>query len=117
MSEIKRKVSNASQRTARTRSTIHGTAERPRLTVSISNKHISAQIINDDKATTLVAVTSAGSKVNATMTEKAAQLGAELAKKAKTAKVKKVAFDRGSRKYHGRIKAFADASRENGLEF
>ena len=104
-------------RAKRTRAKIHGTAERPRLSVHISNQHITAQIINDDKGTTLAYVTTVGSKMTGTKTEKAAQIGAEIAKKAKTAKVKKVVFDRGSRIYAGRMSALADAARKEGLEF
>jgi large subunit ribosomal protein L18 len=117
MSEQTRKVSNSTQRATRTRATLHGTAERPRLSVHVSNKHLSAQIINDDQSKTLVAATTAGSKLQGTMTEKAAALGAEIAKKAKANKISRVVFDRGSKQYHGRIKALADAARENGLEF
>ena len=104
-------------RAKRTRAKIHGTAERPRLSVHFSNQHIIAQVINDDKGTTLAYVSTVGSKMTGTMTEKAAKIGAEIAKKAKTAKVKKVVFDRGSRIYAGRMSALADAARKEGLEF
>ncbi|MFT4532028.1 MAG: large subunit ribosomal protein L18 [Candidatus Saccharimonadales bacterium] len=117
MSELKNKALNAIQRASRTRSNIRGTKDRPRLSVNISNKNISAQIINDEDGTTLVATSTIGVKATGTMTEKAAAVGAEIAKNAKTKKIKLVAFDRGSKKYHGRIKALADAARENGLEF
>ena len=104
-------------RAKRTRAKIHGTAERPRLTVFFSNQHIVAQIIDDDKGKTLVYATTVGSKITGTKTEKAAKIGAEIAKKAKTAKVKKVVFDRGSKLYAGRMSALADAARKEGLEF
>jgi large subunit ribosomal protein L18 len=118
MSEQTRKVSNSAQRASRTRANIHGTTERPRLTVHISNKHLSAQIINDDTGKTLVSSTTVGSKnASGNLTEKAASLGADIAKKAKANKITKVVFDRGSKQYHGRIKALADAARDNGLEF
>jgi large subunit ribosomal protein L18 len=117
MSEQSRKVSNSAQRATRTRATLHGTTERPRLSVHISNKHISAQIINDDDGKTIAAATTVGSKHTGTLTEKATVLGAEIAKKAKANKISRVVFDRGSKQYHGRIKAVADAARENGLEF
>ncbi len=117
MSEMKRKVENAQRRADRTRSTLHGTKERPRLSINITNMHISAQIINDDTSTTICAVTTAGSKKTGTMTEKASSIGSEIAKKAKAKKVTRVVFDRGSKQYHGRIKALADSARENGLEF
>lgn len=104
-------------RAKRTRAKIHGTAERPRLTVHFSNLHIVAQVIDDDKKTTLAAATTVGAKMTGTKTEKAAKIGAEIAKKAKAAKVSKVVFDRGSKLYAGRMSAFADAARKEGLEF
>ena len=117
MSELKNKSINKTQRAARTRSTIHGTAERPRLSVVVTNRHVSAQLINDDEGKTIAAATSLSAKDTQTMTEKAKDVGVEIAKRAKKAKVTKVAFDRGAKKYHGRIKVLADAARENGLEF
>jgi large subunit ribosomal protein L18 len=117
MSEQKRKVSNATQRATRTRSSIHGTADRPRLSVHVSNRHMSAQIINDDTSKTLVAVTTVGDSSKDNLTVQAAKIGAELAKKAKSSKISRVVFDRGSKQYHGRVKALADSARENGLEF
>ena len=104
-------------RAKRTRAKIHGTASRPRLTVIFSNQHIVAQIIDDDKGKTLAYATTVGSKMTGTKTEKAAKIGEEIAKKAKTAKVKKVVFDRGSKLYAGRMSALADAARKEGLEF
>ena len=98
-------------RANRTRAKIHGTAERPRLSVHISNMHITAQIIDDDKKVTLAYATTGGAKMTGTKTEKAAKIGEEIAKKAKTAKVKKVVFDRGSKLYAGRMSALADAAR------
>ncbi len=108
---------NKQMRAKRTRAKIHGTAEQPRLSVNISNQHIIAQIIDDDKGTTLVYATTVGSKMTGTKTEKAAQIGTEIAKKAKTAKIKKVVFDRGAKLYAGRMSALADAARKEGLEF
>ena len=104
-------------RAKRTRAKIHGTADRPRLSVFFSNQHIVAQIINDDNGKTLVYATTVGSKLTGTKTEKAAKIGEEIAKKAKTAKIKKVVFDRGSKLYAGRMSALADAARKEGLEF
>ncbi len=101
----------------RTRAKIHGTAERPRLAVHFSNIHITAQIINDDKGTTIAYATTVGSKTTGSKTEKAALVGTEIAKKAKKAKVSKVVFDRGSKLYAGRMSALADAARKEGLEF
>ena len=117
MSAVDKKRINRGLRAARVRAKVSGTAERPRLTVTISNKHISAQIIDDVKQHTLVAATTVGSKQTGTMTEQAAWVGTELAKKAKKAKIKAVVFDRNGRKYAQRLSALADAARKEGLEF
>ena len=107
----------AEYRAKRTRAKIHGTAERPRLSVHFSNQHITAQIIDDDKKTTLAYATTVGSKLTGSKVEKAAEIGTEIAKKAKKAKVSKVVFDRGSKLYAGRMSALAEAARKEGLEF
>ena len=104
-------------RANRTRAKIHGTAERPRLSVNISNLHVTAQIIDDDKGVTLAYATTVGSKQKGSKTELAAFIGSEIAKKAKKAKISKIVFDRGSRLYAGRMSALADAARKEGLEF
>ena len=104
-------------RANRTRAKIHGTAERPRLSVHISNQHITAQVINDDESKTLAYATTVGSKLTGSKTEKAAAIGKEIATKAKRAKVKTVVFDRGAKLYAGRMSALADAARKEGLEF
>ena len=118
MNERVRKLTNQLRRAHRVRATVIGTTERPRLCVRISNTNISAQLIDDSTHKTLVSATTVGDKkITGTMTEKAALIGADIAKKAKAAKVKKVVLDRGSRLYHGRVQAFADAARKEGLEF
>ena len=104
-------------RAARTRAKIHGTSERPRLTVHFSNLHITAQIVDDDKKTTLAYATTVGTKATGTKTEKAASIGTEIAKKAKAKKISKVVFDRGAKLYAGRMNALAEAARKEGLEF
>jgi large subunit ribosomal protein L18 len=105
-------------RKKRIRSVVSGTGDRPRLTVYVSNKHISAQIIDDTERRTLVYVTTVGQKnPGQTMTERAAWVGKEIATKAKAGKIKRVVFDRNGRLYHGRIKTLATAAREQGLEF
>ena len=104
-------------RKARTRAKIHGTSDRPRLAVHFSNLHITAQVIDDDKKTTLAYATTKGAKMTGTKTEKAAKIGEEIAKKAKAKKVKKVVFDRGAKLYAGRMNALAEAARKEGLEF
>lgn len=94
----------------------------PRLSVNRTTKHISVQVIDDVSGRTLAAVTSTAKSLSGdlsgkTKTEKAAFIGAEIARRAKDAGVEKVVFDRGHSKYHGRVKALADAAREGGLKF
>ena len=117
MSNLAKKLLNKSLRKNRVRSKVSGTAERPRLTVTISNKHINAQIIDDVKQHTLVSSTTVGTKMTGSMAEKAAEVGSDIAKKAKKAKITAVVFDRNSRQYAGRLSALADAARKEGLEF
>lgn len=116
MSNLAKKLLNKSLRKARVRARVSGTAERPRLTVTISNKHVSAQLIDDVAAKTLVASTTVGSKQTGNLTEQAAFVGADIAKKAKKAKIEKAVFDRNGRQYAGRLSALADAARNEGLE-
>lgn len=118
MNILAKKLHNRRQRQARIRSTVSGTTERPRLTVSISNMHVSAQIIDDVSGKTLVAITSVGQKsATGSLSAKATWAGTEIAKKAKAAKITKVVFDRNGRGYHGRVKALAESARAGGLEF
>ncbi|MCM3757760.1 50S ribosomal protein L18 [Sporosarcina aquimarina] len=108
------------KRHARVRTKINGTAERPRLNVYRSNKHIYAQLIDDANGVTLASAStmdkefSADSSSNA---DAAVKVGELIAKKGAEKNVKVVVFDRGGYLYHGRVKALADAARENGLEF
>jgi large subunit ribosomal protein L18 len=105
------------------RSKLSGTAERPRLSVFRSDKHIYAQVIDDLAGKTLVAVASTTAEArgadlkNGGNVAAAKAIGKAIAEKAKAAGITKVAFDRGGRQYHGRIKALADAAREGGLQF
>jgi len=117
MANFAKKLLNKGLRKNRVRAKISGTAERPRLSVTISNKHISAQIIDDVKQHTLVSATTVGTKATGTVSEQAAVIGAEIAKKAKKAKINAVVFDRNGRQYAGRLSALADAARKEGLEF
>jgi len=117
MANLAKKLLGKSLRKNRVRSKVTGTAERPRLTVTISNKHVSAQIIDDVKHHTLAAATTVGTKQAGTMTEQAAFVGTDIAKKAKKAKINAVVFDRNGRQYAGRLSALADAARKEGLEF
>ncbi|MDO4263345.1 MAG: 50S ribosomal protein L18 [Deinococcus sp.] len=93
--------------------------ERPRLSIYRSSKHIYAQIIDDKSGTTLAAASTGALKEAAagTKTDRAAAVGKALAEAAAAKGVKQVAFDRGQYRYHGRVKALADAAREGGLDF
>lgn len=108
------------ERHKRIRENLHGTADRPRLNVFRSNANITAQIIDDDKGITLVSASTLEKELKITNggnVEAAKKIGEEIAKRAKKAKITKVVFDRGGYLYHGRVKALAEAARENGLEF
>lgn len=104
-------------RAKRTRAKIHGTAKRPRLTVHISNAHITAQLVDDDSSKTIAYATTVGKKAEGSKTDRAAQIGQEIAVKAKKANIKTAVFDRGAKLYAGRMSALADAARKEGLEF
>jgi large subunit ribosomal protein L18 len=108
------------KRHARVRRKVFGTAERPRLNVFRSNKHIYAQVIDDVKAVTLVSASTLDKEFNLDSTgnvEAAKKVGELVAKRALEKGIKSVVFDRGGYLYHGRVKALADAAREAGLEF
>ena len=102
----------------RIRKKINGSAERPRLAVHFSNKHIYAQCIDDIKGHTLASVSSVAKegslKANV---EGAFALGQQIAEKAKAVGIDSVVFDRSGRRYHGCVKSFAEAAREGGLQF
>ncbi|HEX8763410.1 MAG TPA: 50S ribosomal protein L18 [Candidatus Saccharimonadales bacterium] len=118
MDKLAHKLLNKSLRKNRVRATVSGTTERPRLSVSVSNRHIIAQVIDDTTHKTLAYVSTVGTKAaKGSMKERAEWVGTEIAKKAKAAKVSAVVFDRGGRIYHGRVQALADAARKAGLEF
>lgn len=118
MNKLAHKLQNRRLRKNRIRSVVSGTAARPRLSVYISNSHITAQLIDDTAHKTIGYVSTVGQKaLKGTMTEKATWAGTEIAKQAKAAKVSTVVFDRGGRLYHGRVAALADAARNAGLEF
>lgn len=117
MSDLVKKNLNRTLRKNRVRAKVSGTAERPRLTVTISNKHVSAQLIDDVAGKTLAASTTVGTKQQGTVTELSAFVGTDIAKKAKKAKITAVVFDRNGRQYAGRLAALADAARKEGLEF
>ncbi len=107
------------RRHRRVRGKISGTAERPRLVVSRSNKGIAAQLVDDQSGTTLAGASWVGLKKSfkGNKTEQAAEVGKLLAGNAKKAGIETVVFDRAGYLYHGRVKALADGAREGGLSF
>ena len=118
MARYKTKKEQRARRHMRLRRTVSGTAECPRLAVCATSKHFYAQFIDDEAGRTLAAVSSLDKgfdgKANV---DGAKKLGGLAAAKAAEAKIKKVVFDRGGFQYHGKVKAFADAVREGGVEF
>ncbi|MFO7783994.1 MAG: 50S ribosomal protein L18 [Thermodesulfobacteriota bacterium] len=111
------------RRKMRVRKKVRGTAERPRLSVFRSARHIYAQIIDDDSAGTIAAMSSVNSDLRARIQNNpgnrrgAAMVGELIAKKALEKGINKVVFDRNGFLYHGRVKTLAEAAREHGLEF
>ncbi len=110
------------RRHLRVRAKVAGTADRPRLNVFRSSREIYAQVINDDAGTTLAYASSLEGAMRAaeeqlSKTEVAGRVGKEIAKRAKEMGIQSVVFDRGGYRYHGRVKALAEAAREAGLEF
>ena len=106
------------KRHTRIRKKISGTAERPRLAVFRSNKHIYVQLIDDLNGKTLASASTKDATIGAANTvEGAAKIGATVAERAVAAGVSSVVFDRGGFKFHGKVKALADGAREKGLQF
>lgn len=117
---VKERKALRDRRHRRIRKKIKGTAERPRLCVFRSLRHIYAQLIDDDRGHTLLGVSSLAPELKGltgTKTEVARAVGVLLGKKAVEKGIKTVVFDRGGYKYHGRVKALADGAREAGLVF
>jgi large subunit ribosomal protein L18 len=122
MNEQRLKMKRRLRRRNHVRRRVVGTAERPRLSVFRSSKHIYAQLIDDHAGVTLAAASSVAPDVRSGVkyggNVKAAQVvGKKLAEAAKEKGIAKAAFDRGHYRYHGRVKALADAAREGGLQF
>jgi large subunit ribosomal protein L18 len=119
MDQAKQRVVSRQRVKERIRRKVNGTAERPRLAVFRSLKHIYAQVIDDASGKTIASASSREKDSSAKGANAAAAkaVGALIAKKAKDKGVKQVVFDRGGYQFHGNIKALADAARENGLEF
>jgi large subunit ribosomal protein L18 len=120
MKVIPHRLTPRERRHRRVRARVIGTAERPRLNVFRSLSHIYAQVIDDSQGHTLAAAGSLESDLKSqegTKTDQATAVGRLVAERARAAGVTQVVFDRGGWKYHGRIKALADAAREAGLDF
>ncbi|MEG3585751.1 MAG: 50S ribosomal protein L18 [Actinomycetota bacterium] len=116
----KHKRAGRIRRHNRLRRKIHGTSVRPRLAVFRSNRHISAQIIDDGQGNTIVAASSLEPEIRSGNTgskEAATKVGELIGERAKAAGITSIVFDRGGLKYHGRVAAVAEAARESGLEF
>lgn len=115
------RINQKQRRKIRVRSKIEGTKEKPRLSVFRSSRYLYGQIIDDDKAMTIVGVSEKEldleKEKKVSKIELAKQLGMIIAKKAKEKKIKSIHFDRGRYRYHGRVKAFAEGAREGGLKF
>lgn len=116
MKNTQRKTESRLRRRIRIRAKVSGTSERPRLSVFKSNKFVSAQLIDDNAGKTLAFATTKNAK-SKTPLEGAKEIGVEIAKLAKAAKIEKVVFDRGGYIYTGKIKAVAEGAREGGLIF
>ncbi len=116
MKSLKTKKEKRTRRHVRIRARVSGTPVLPRLSVFKSNKHISAQVIDDVNAVTLASSHSRDAK-GKTMTEKSVLVGEDIAKKLLAKKVSQVVFDRGGFVYAGNVKALADGARKGGLKF
>lgn len=116
MKKLNVKADSRQRRHARIRARISGTAQKPRLSIFKSNRHMYAQLIDDTTGTTILGLSSEKAE-GKTMMEKSKSLGVMVAKAALGKKIEKIAFDRGGFKYTGKIKLFADAAREGGLKF
>ncbi len=122
MNAIFIKQKRRARRALSVRSHLRSTTDAPRLCVSRSSKHIAAQVIDDLKGVTLAHASSTAKSMadvlkGKTKTERAKVIGAEIARLAKEKGVERVVFDRGFARFHGRVKALADAAREGGLKF
>ncbi len=117
MKQVRHQPSSV-RRAMSVRRKLHGTSKRPRLTVYRSNKHIFLQLIEDDKEVTLLSVTDQGKEktYKGTKTEVAQKITKELAQEMKKKKIKQAVFDRGPYRYHGRVRAIAQALRDEGIE-
>ncbi len=122
MTTVRQKRQKRAERTRHMLKTVARRNDKLRLSVFVSNSHMYAQIVDDNEGKTLVSASTIDKKLSkeiksATSVDAAGKVGGEIAKRAKAAGIKDVYFDRGGRKFMGRMKAMADAARENGLKF
>lgn len=117
LKRLKNKKERQERRAIKTRARILGTKERPRLSVFRSLNHISVQIIDDTASNTIVSACDKELKSKGKKIEISLEVGKLIAKKALEAKISKVVFDKGSYRFHGRVKAVADGAKEGGLDF
>ena len=122
MNKHKAKAQSLSKKRLRIRKSVSGNAERPRLSVYRSERHIYGQLINDEEGVTLLSCSSMAKDLKSTLGDKSAlevatAIGEAIAEKAQAAGIKQVVFDRGGRRYAGRVSAFADGARSKGLQF
>jgi large subunit ribosomal protein L18 len=111
------KTTRRKQRHRRVRGQISGSADKPRLSVYRSNRHMYAQLIDDDAGETIAAASSLEMGLDGSLKEKAKAVGEAVAERGQKEDVKEVVFDRGGYDYGGRVEALADAARDNGLDF
>lgn len=117
MNKEKQKLHKRTIRHKRVRSRVSGTDSRPRLSVFRANKHIYAQLIDDNSGKTIISASSSEVKSKGKKADLAKEVGKLVASKAIAKSIKAVKFDRGGYAYHGRVKALAEGAREGGLEF
>lgn len=111
-----KKYRNQQKRKLRVRSSIHGSSDKPRLSVFKSNLHLHAQLIDDEKRITLASASTLSEEFGKKNKASAKQIGKKIAELAKAKEIKKVVFDRGPYKFHGVVAALAEGAREGGLE-
>lgn len=114
---MRQKVTGRARRKLRIRKKLHGTAQRPRLSVFRSAKHIYAQVIDDEGGRTIAAASSAKPSVDGSKVDAAKSVGSRVAKACIDQGVEQVVFDRSGYRYHGRVRALAESAREAGLKF
>lgn len=114
---LRKRNERRSRRLARVRNSVRGTAEKPRMSVFKSNRHLTVQMIDDDSSKTLFSVSTMTDSVGKKSKEAAKQIGLKVAELAKNKNIQEIVFDRGFHKYHGLLAELANSAREAGLQF